>query len=379
MNASVYRGAVVEMLVIVHNILAPYRVPLFNELGRSLDGQLAVVLTRDTHRKRRRWSVPWQDVSFQVKMLHTMGVAHGERVFDISFGVHRTLDQLSPRMVVLGGWDLSASWSALSWCHRHAVPAVAWVESGAETGLFRGPFSSLVRRRFLDGCGGALVSGDAAAAFVNELRPGMPTTVVRNAVGLSALHALPAPTARSALFVGELSQRKGVDVLLDALPGLLQHLERVVIVGDGQLRPAVLEATQRLDRVHYLGYLEGPSLVDAFASADVIVAPSRKDPAPLVASEALAAGRPLVLGPGVGNATDLRRLAPNAVNVMVTLSASELIGSVRNVLGHTVPAAARAAFAPSACAETFLKGTEAFSCKATDPEERLQKTHSQDE
>jgi hypothetical protein len=54
------------MLVIVHNILAPYRVPLSNGLEQSLDGQLTVVLTRDTHRMPRR-SVPWQDVSFQVE------------------------------------------------------------------------------------------------------------------------------------------------------------------------------------------------------------------------------------------------------------------------------------------------------------------------
>ncbi len=345
------------MLVIVHNILAPYRVPLFNKLGQSLDGQLAVVLSRDTHRKRRRWSVPWQDVSFQTELLRTLGIAHGERVFDASFGVSRTLDRLSPEVVVLGGWDLSASWSSLRWCHRRAVPAVAWVESGVVTGSFRDPLSSLARRRFLDGCSAALVSGDAAAAFVNQLRPGLPTTVVRNAIGLSALHALPAPTAVSALFVGELSQRKGVDVLLEALPGLLQHLERVVIVGDGQLRPAVADAAWRLERVHYLGYLEGPHLVNAFASAGVVVAPSRKDPAPLVASEALAAGRPLVLGPGVGNADDLRRLSPEAVNVMATASASELVGSVRKVLGRVVPPAARTAFTPSSCAEAFLKGT----------------------
>ena len=345
------------MLVIVHNILAPYRVPLFNEVGQSLGGQLAVVLTRDTHRKRRRWSVPWQDVSFQVELLRTVGIAHGNRVFDVSFGIPRTLDRLSPELVVLGGWDLSASWSSLRWCHRRAVPAVAWVESGVATGSFRDPFSSLARRRFLSGCGAAVVSGDAAAAFVNQLRPGLPATVVRNAIGLSALHALPAPTARSALFVGELSRRKGVDVLLEALPGLLQHLERVMIAGDGPLRPAVADAARRLGRVHHLGYLEGPRLVDAFASAGTVVAPSRRDPAPLVASEALAAGRPLVLGPGVGNANDLRRLSPEAVNVMVTASASELIGSVCNVLGRVVTPAARAAFTPGSCAEAFLKGT----------------------
>jgi glycosyltransferase involved in cell wall biosynthesis len=366
------------MLVIVHNILAPYRVPLFNELAQSLDGQLAVVLSRDTHRKRRRWSVPWQDVSFQVEMLRTVGIAHGERVFDVSFGVRRMLDRLSPEVVVVGGWDLPASWSSLRWCHLSAVPAVAWVESGVATGSFRDPLSTLARRRFLDGCGAALVSGNAAAAFVNQLRPGLPTTVVHNAIGLSALHALPAPTARSALFVGELSQRKGVDVLLEALPGLLQHLESVVIVGDGQLRLAVADAARRLERVHYLGYLEGQRLADAFASAGAVVAPSRKDPAPLVASEALTAGRPLVLGPGVGNADDLRRLSPEAVSVMATASTSELIASVTKVLGHVVTPAARAAFTPGSCAEALLKGTRiGVPRRDVDPADRLRTTQKQ--
>jgi len=154
------------MLVIVHSILAPYRVPLFNELGQRLGGQMAVVLTRETHRKRRRWSVPWQDVSFQAGMLCTVRIAHG--VFDVLFGIHRTLDRLSPEMVVLGGWDLSASWSPLRWCQRRAEPDVALVGNGAATRSFRGPVRTLTRRRFLSGCGAALVSGDAAAAFVNQ-------------------------------------------------------------------------------------------------------------------------------------------------------------------------------------------------------------------
>jgi hypothetical protein len=223
------------MLVIVHNILAPYRMPLFNEIGQRLGGQLAAVLTRDTYRKRRRWSVPGQDVSFQAEMLHTVGTARGERVFDVSFGIRRALDRLSPEMVVPGGWNLLNSWSSLRWCHRSAVPTVAWVEVGVATGSFRDPLSSLARRRFLGGCGAALMSGDGAVAFVSQLRPGLPTTVVRNAISLPALHALPAPTVGSAPFVGEVSRHKEVDVLLEALPGLPQHLERVVIVDDGQL------------------------------------------------------------------------------------------------------------------------------------------------
>ena len=122
-------------------------------------------------------------------------------------------------------------------------------------------------------------------------------------------------------------------MLLEALPGLLQHLESVVIVGDGELRSAVAAATRRLEKVHYLGYSEGRRLVDAFASAGVVVAPSRNDPAPLVASEALAAGRPLVPGPGVGMRR-LRRPRPRAVSVMTTASASQRIGSVSEALGR---------------------------------------------
>jgi hypothetical protein len=87
------------MLGIVHNILAPYRVPLFNELEQSLDGQLTVVLTQETHRKRRRSPIPWQGVSFQVELLRTAGIVRSERVFDVSFGVGQMLDRFSPDMV----------------------------------------------------------------------------------------------------------------------------------------------------------------------------------------------------------------------------------------------------------------------------------------
>jgi|SRR6202050_1848038 hypothetical protein len=104
------------MLVIFDNVLAPYRVSWFNELGQSRGGQLADVLTRVAHRKRHRCSVPWHEVSFQAEALGTVGIAHNERVFDISVGSGRTL-------------------------------------------------SSLAHRRSLGDCGAALVSGDAAAAF----------------------------------------------------------------------------------------------------------------------------------------------------------------------------------------------------------------------
>jgi hypothetical protein len=95
------------MLVIIGNILAPLRLSLFNELGQSRGGQLADVLTRATHRERHRWSVPWQEASFQAEMLCTVGIAHDERVFDVSFGAAGR----SAR------WHADGPWEAAAW-HR---------------------------------------------------------------------------------------------------------------------------------------------------------------------------------------------------------------------------------------------------------------------
>lgn len=346
------------MLVVVQNVLAPYRVPLFNAVSRGLDDKFAVLLCRDTYPKRyRRWYVPRSDVDFRLEMLSTLGIEVGERVPELSFRIHRALDRLSPDAVVLGGWDLWASWSSLRWCRQHHIPAVAWVESGAASGSWRGSFTTLVRKRFLNACASALVSGEAAAAFVGQLRPGLPTTVVHNSVGHPALHTLPPPSAGGALFVGELSHRKGIDLLLEAAPQLLRYLEVVTIVGDGYLRTVVIDIARRYEGVHYLGYLQGEQLIKGFEGARVVIVPSRRDPAPLVASEALAAGRPLVLGSGVGNAADLRGLSPEAVDVMPTPSAAELVRSVRKVYGKIVDPTARSVFRPESSAAAFLRGT----------------------
>jgi hypothetical protein len=219
------------------------------------------------------------------------------------------------------------------------------------------------------------VSGDGAVAFVSQLRPGLPTTVVRNAIGLSALHALPAPTAGSALFVGELSQRKGVDVLLEALPGLPQHLERVVIVGDGQLtrgrgRSSALGESSLpriLGRPHALWTRSRVPASSWRRAARTRRRSSRRRRSPPVG--------PSCWARGVGNANDRRRLSPEAVNVMATASASELIGNVCKVLGRVVTPAARAAFTPSSCAEAFLKGTEIALPRETSVRQTVSERH----
>jgi glycosyltransferase involved in cell wall biosynthesis len=169
------------------------------------------------------------------------------------------------------------------------------------------------------------------------------------------LRELPEPPADGhLLFVGELSPRKGFDLLLDAAPTLASEFGNVVVAGDGPLRSRTLAMARAGSGLRYLGFIEGAALAEAMASASILVLPSRRDPWPLVACEALVAGRPVVLGPGVGSKADLVSVAGDAVVSMKDATVGDLVAAARVARGRVVPKSARSAFAPQESAAAFV-------------------------
>jgi glycosyltransferase involved in cell wall biosynthesis len=114
---------------------------------------------------------------------------------------------------------------------------------------------------------------------------------------------------RTVLFLGRLVPIKGVDVLLEAAAllsaarGPMRGPVRVIVAGDGPLRPA-LEARARAlpDQcaIELVGEVRGEARDQLVVSADVVVLPSlpvaggRSEGAPVTALEAMAAGVPVV-------------------------------------------------------------------------------------
>jgi glycosyltransferase involved in cell wall biosynthesis len=343
------------VIVLVHNILPPYRVPLFNALSAACGGEFAVLLTRETHHYRRSWRVPWEDVAFQVHCVRTLGFHVGDRAIDVSFGIGAALTSLNPTAVIVAGWDLSACWSALLWARRRNVPAYAWVESGAASGSLRGPLSTRVRRAFLLQCQGAIVPGRAAASFVADLVPSIRCVEAPNAVTVPVNRVANAPEPPwSALFVGELSRRKGFDILLAAIPELLADFAGLTIAGTGPMTRQAEDIARPNPRVRYLGFVEGEPLISEMYAASVVLVPSRHDPWPVVAAEALTAGRPVVLGTGVGSRADLDALAGSAAASMAAADAESLVSAARRARSQVVPTVAREAFQPTKVAAQFL-------------------------
>ena len=139
-------------------------------------------------------------------------------------------------------------------------------------------------------------------------------TAVVQRMGLLLPPALPRRPPRASgkklqlLALGRLVPIKGVDRLLDALPGLDVEL---TLVGDGPEREALERRARRLGiDAHFVGVKLGPQKWQALRDADALIAPSlllpdgRFDTAPVVPLEAMAAGLPVVASE-VGGAREL--------------------------------------------------------------------------
>ncbi|BDP44146.1 glycosyl transferase family 1 (plasmid) [Deinococcus aetherius] len=106
-----------------------------------------------------------------------------------------------------------------------------------------------------------------------------------------------------ALFVGRLSEEKGVATLLRAWATVGRHLP-LRIVGDGPLEPAVQEATKQ-SSIEWLGRKSPQEVYDLMGQASVVVVPSEwYEPFGRVVVEAFAKGTP-VIATSTGGITEL--------------------------------------------------------------------------
>lgn len=143
----------------------------------------------------------------------------------------------------------------------------------ATTLLIHEPATVEVARQWVPACLDRVVQGRhvfPTQNFERELDPG--TVKAKYQVG---------PTDPTMLFVGDLDERYGPDVVLKAMPAILRHhpQSRLVIVGDGPMlwplkvyvRYLLLEHAVRL-----VGDVRDQELQDLFIASDMVVVPSRE-------------------------------------------------------------------------------------------------------
>ncbi len=117
---------------------------------------------------------------------------------------------------------------------------------------------------------------------------------------------------------GRLRKEKGVDILLDAMPAVLQQFPsaRVAVLGEGPQEAELKAQAGRLgiaEHVDFWGFQEHPW--SFLSNADLFILPSSMEGMPNALLEALALGTPAVVSSSVGAIQEIQQSNPQMVVV----------------------------------------------------------------
>lgn len=384
--------SVKRRLALLTEIIAPYRIPVFNALAARDDIDLQVIFLSENDPTLRQWHVYKKEIRFSYEVLPAWRRRVAKYHLLVNRGVGAALSRSRPHAVLCGGYNYLASWQAAWWAKSHRLPVLLWSESTVNDRRRRRRGIEFMKVRFTRLCKGFVAAGKSSRDYLIRMgAPGERVFIAPDAVDVElyatlahqarqrapevrARHALP---LRYFLYAGRLVPEKGIFDLLAAY-AKLEEGERshigLVFAGDGGSRSQLAEraAAIRPGCVQFCGFVHREELAELYALAEALVFPTHSDPWGLVVNEAMACGLPIIASEVAGCVPDLVENAENGF-VVPPGNVEELVRAMRTLLSN--PVAAREmgassalriqAFTPEACAEGFSRAV-AFACDGTE-------------
>jgi glycosyltransferase involved in cell wall biosynthesis len=312
-------------LVILTEIIAPYRIPVFNALAQLEGIELHVIFLAETDPGFHDWLVYKEEIFFSHQVLPSHRWRWQRNNVLVNRGVNAALRKASPEIILCGGYGYLASWQALLWARRNRVPFLLWAESTARDLRANNRLIEFLKDKFMGKCDGFVVPGKSSQKYLESfgISPQRiftaPNAVDNDLFGRAADNfrgngakcraELKLPP-RFFLFVGRLTVDKGVFDLLRSYGTLSPELRArvgLVFAGDGPARAELERRSENLTpgSVLFPGFIHREKLANYYALAEVFVLPTHTDTWGLVVNEAMACGLPIICTDVAGCVADL--------------------------------------------------------------------------
>jgi glycosyltransferase involved in cell wall biosynthesis len=374
-------------LVVLTEIIAPYRIPVFNALAARKGISLHVIFLSKTDASTRQWRVYEDEIRFSYEVLPSWRRRVGKYNLLLNNSVTSALGAAAPEVLICGGYNYLAAWQAMNWAKRNRVQFFLWSESTSQDRRGQHFPMEWLKRKFLSHCNGFVVPGQSALQYVQQFASAeQKIFLARNAVDVD-LFALKGESVRQTadrlrgelglphryfLFVGRLVQSKGVIDLIEAyraLPSQLRGVISLVFAGDGPMR-AELEALARdiyPGSVHFPGFVHRDELANYYGLAECLVMPTHTDPWGLVVNEAMACGLPVICTNVAGCAADLIRengILVNSGDVLQLVNAMQKLATRPALRRYMSAQSAKLIrnYSPEACAAGIAEAAEWSGC-----------------
>jgi glycosyltransferase involved in cell wall biosynthesis len=291
-------------VVLVTNMLVPYRIPLFNLLARQYQLHVIFLYKQEDYRS---WDIPQHEIRFSYEFLPTpvRFLKWNASLFGFNPYIVRALHRSHPDVLIIGGWAYVEHWITLIYGKLFHKRIILW---GGGSIKRHSRHISMMRKIFTQSVDVIVTYSVAATEVFKDLGKSAGQIVTGNNVGDVEFYFNYVAQYRKdpayqdeykdwprplLLYVGRLVELKGLASLLEALNRIDSHQNwGLMIVGSGPQGKDLEEFCQQnqMNNVYFVDFQQRDALVRYFALADAFVLPSLREQGAIVLSEALASG-----------------------------------------------------------------------------------------
>lgn len=300
-----------KRVAIITNIPAPYRVDFFDYLQKNYGEYEFTIIYSSRNEDNRSWDIDQEKMKNSVFLeSKTLKIKkrYDNYYLHIPVGVCKVLNKLKPDVVVGSEYNPTVL-QALYYCKSKKVPFISWTDGTLFSERNRN-FVQKFLRKFVVSKADAFIASSTKSkeAQVYYGADEKKCHVSYLAVDVEKyIQEAQGKGEGRILCVGSLIERKGVDLLFQALSKVKSKYS-LYLAGDGEEKVALKTLAEELkisDKVHFLGQLNRAELLKHYADSDLFVFPTREDCFALVILEAMCAGLPIICSKYADGAYDL--------------------------------------------------------------------------
>jgi glycosyltransferase involved in cell wall biosynthesis len=312
-------------VMLITNIISPYRTPLFNIIFKKRNFNFKVVILAEKERNRE-WEIHKNKIKFDYQVLSGWHLfffrEKREIAIHINKGVFKMLFEQRPDVIITSGYDSLAYWQAFLYCKIFKKKYILWNETTLlSVGSIRG-LRGLLKKIIIKGTDKYIVSGVKAKEYLKHL--GAKCGDILTSIDTVDMEYFRKEVLEYQhnkdffykkekypkiiiLFVGQLIKRKGISQVLKALNILGDPDIGFIIVGNGpeERNLKAFCAEKKLQNIFFEGFQQQEKLFEYYALADVFILPSFEEVWGLVVNEALASGLYVLSSKYAGASYDL--------------------------------------------------------------------------
>ena len=310
-------------VTLIHNIISPYRVPLFEGLSEHPSIDLFVYFCAKTH-KERKWDILESD-RYKYEILSGITL----EIFGIKYHINPSIISKLIKgkydVVIIGGNTDFTTQAAFIISKLLKTPTILWSEGIESAQSLLGKVISPLTKYIVRNVDAVVVAGTMSRDFnikngARQEKIFIAPNIVDNEMFIKQSlkskkekerfkQELNIQNKKIILFVGQLIKRKGVEYLLKAYKKIKNDYDDVclVVIGDGVLKNELEDICikEHIKDVRFTGWVSEEQKIIYYSIADLFVLPTLEDVWGLVINEAMCCGLPVISTKAAGCAQDM--------------------------------------------------------------------------